>query len=89
VEVGNGSQLREAITARADVIMLSNMSLDEIRESVKLIREQRPGTIIEVKGGVNLDNVRQFADCGVDLISVGAITHSVAAVDIRLKTRPL
>ncbi len=89
VEVGNGSQLREAIAARADVIMLGNMSLDEIRESVKLIREQTPGTIIEISGGVTLENVRQFADCGVDLISVGAITRSATAVDISLKTRPL
>ena len=89
VEVGNRSQLREAITSRADVIMLGNMSLEEIKESVKSIREQSPGTIIEVSGGVTLENVRLFADCGVDLISVGAITHSVAAVEISLKIRPL
>lgn len=89
VEVGNGSQLREAITSRADVIRLGNMSLEEIRESVKSVREQSPGTIIEVSGGVNLENVRQFADCGVDLISVGAITQSVTAVDISLKIGPL
>jgi nicotinate-nucleotide pyrophosphorylase (carboxylating) len=89
VEVGNGSQLREAITSHADVIMLANMSLDEVRESVKSIREQSPGTMIEVSGRMTLENVRQFADCGVDLISVGAITQSVAAVEISLKVRPL
>ena len=89
VEVGSQSQLRDAIAAHADVIMLDNMSVDEIRESAKLIREQAPSVIIEVSGGINLDNVRQVAECGVDLISVGAITHSAASVDISLKTRPL
>jgi nicotinate-nucleotide pyrophosphorylase (carboxylating) len=89
VEVGNQTHLREAIAARADVIMLGNMSVGEIQEAVKLIREETPGTIIEVSGAVTLDNARQFAECGVDLISVGAITHSAPAVDISLKTRPL
>ena len=89
VEVGNTSQLRDAIAVRADVIMLDNMSVDEVRESAKLIREQAPEAIIEVSGGVNLENARQFAECGVDLISVGSITHSAPAVDISLKTRPL
>jgi nicotinate-nucleotide pyrophosphorylase (carboxylating) len=89
VEVSNQAQLREAITAAADVIMLDNMPVDEVRESVKMIREQAPGAIIEVSGGINLENVRSYAECGVDLISTGAITHSVAAVDVSLKIRPL
>jgi nicotinate-nucleotide pyrophosphorylase (carboxylating) len=89
VEVSNQAQLREAITATADVIMLDNMPLDEVRESVKMIREQAPGAIIEASGGINLENVRLYAECGVDLISTGAITHSVAAVDLSLKIRPL
>lgn len=89
VEVSNQAQLREAITATADVIMLDNMPIDEVRESVKMIREQAPGAIIEASGGINLENVRSYADCGVDLISTGAITHSVVAVDVSLKIRPL
>jgi nicotinate-nucleotide pyrophosphorylase (carboxylating) len=89
VEVGNQPHLREAIAAHADVIMLANMNVEEIKEAVRLIREQTPGTIIELSGGVTLENVREFAECGVDLISVGAITHSAPAVDITLKTRPL
>jgi len=89
VEVGSQSQLREAVAGRADVIMLSNMTVDEIRESTKLIKEQSAGTLIGVSGEINLENVRKFAECGVDLISVGAITHSAAAIDISLKTRPL
>ena len=89
VEVANQTQLREAIGARADVIMLDNMGVEQIRESVELIRGESPGTIIEVSGGVSLETVREMAECGVDLISVGAITHSAKAVDISLKIRPL
>jgi nicotinate-nucleotide pyrophosphorylase (carboxylating) len=89
VEVGNESQLREAVAAGAEVIMLDNMNVNQIDESVKFIRGKAPGTIIEVSGGINLESVREFAERGVDLISVGAITHSATAVDISLKTRPL
>jgi nicotinate-nucleotide pyrophosphorylase (carboxylating) len=88
IEVSNQSQLKEAIAARADVIMLDNMSFDQMRESVQIIREQAPSVIIEASGGVNLETVRQYAECGVDLISVGAITHSAIAVDISLKMTP-
>jgi nicotinate-nucleotide pyrophosphorylase (carboxylating) len=89
VEVVSASQLREAIAARTDVIMLSNMSLEETRESVKAIRDQASGTIIEISGEITLDNVRQFAECGADLISVAAISHLASPVDITLKIRPL
>jgi nicotinate-nucleotide pyrophosphorylase (carboxylating) len=85
VEVQNQSQLREAIAARAEIIMLDNMSVEEIRESVQMIREKAPDVIIEASGGVRLDGVRELAECGVDLISVGALTHSATAVDISLK----
>jgi nicotinate-nucleotide pyrophosphorylase (carboxylating) len=89
VEVASQAQLREALAAPADVIMLDNMPLEEARESVKLIRDNNPAISIELSGGVSLDNVREFAECGVDLISVGAITHSAPAIDISLKIRPL
>lgn len=85
VEVSNQSQLAEAIKAAADVIMLDNMAVDQLREAVQQIREQAPRTIIEASGGVALETVRGIAECGVDLISVGAITHSATAVDISLK----
>lgn len=88
IEVTNQQQLREAIEARADVIKLANMGLDEISESAKLIRAEAPGAIVEVSGRISLDNVTEFAACGVDLISVEAITRSATAVDISLKTRP-
>jgi nicotinate-nucleotide pyrophosphorylase (carboxylating) len=89
VEVQNQSQLREAISSRADIIMLDNMGLEEIRESVSLIRETAPYATIEASGGVKLESVRELAECGVDIISVGAITHSATAVDISLKISAL
>jgi nicotinate-nucleotide pyrophosphorylase (carboxylating) len=89
VEVANQQHLREAIDGGADVIKLDNMSLDEIRESTKLIRAEAPGIIIEVSGGITLENVSEFAACGMDLISVDAITQFATVVDISLKTRPL
>jgi len=89
VEVTNDAQLREALKAGADVIMLDNMATDEMRAAVQLIREQAPGVLIEASGGVTLETVRGIAECGVDLISVGAITHSATAVDISLKIAPL
>lgn len=85
VEVAGESQLRQALSAAAEVIMLDNMTIEQIRESVRLITEQAPGTIVEVSGGVTLDNVREFAETGCDLISVGALTHSAGAVDISFK----
>lgn len=89
IEVGSESQLRDALAAGADVIMLDNMAVQKVRESVQLIRGQAPGTIIEVSGGVTIDNVREFAECGCDLISVGALTHSPPAIDISLKITPV
>jgi nicotinate-nucleotide pyrophosphorylase (carboxylating) len=89
VEVTSEQQLGEALAARADAVMLDNMPIEQVRRCVQLIREQAPDTIIEVSGGVSLDNVRELAECGVDLISVGAITHSAPAVDISMKVTPL
>jgi nicotinate-nucleotide pyrophosphorylase (carboxylating) len=85
VETSTLSQVRESIDARADVIMLDNMQPAEIRPAVRLIREQAPDTIIEASGNITLDNVREVAETGVNLISVGAITHSAPAVDISMK----
>lgn len=89
VEVANQSQLLDAIAARADVIMLDNMQPEQIRACVNIVREKAPGTVIEISGGVTLETVRTLAECGADLISVGAITHSATAVDISLKIAPL
>jgi nicotinate-nucleotide pyrophosphorylase (carboxylating) len=89
IEVSNQSQVREAVAGGADVIRFDNMHIDEIRESAKWVRDEAPGVVIAVSGGVGLDNVREIAQCGVDLISIGEITQSVTTVDILLKTRPI
>src|SRR5262249_47333896 len=89
VEVSSKAQLKDALTAQADVVMLDNMEIADIRECVALIREEAAGTLIEASGRVSLENVKDIAECGVDLISVGAITHSAPSVDISLKIKPL
>jgi nicotinate-nucleotide pyrophosphorylase (carboxylating) len=85
VEVKNLDELKEAIEAGADVIMLDNMSIEDIKEAVKITRQQNSRILLEASGNVNLENVRDIAETGVDLISVGAITHSARAVDISMK----
>lgn len=89
VEVSRESQVLEAIEAGADVIMLDNMSLADMTKSVTLISEKAPATIIEASGGVTLETIRAIAECGVNMISVGALTHSAPAVDISLKIASL
>ncbi len=82
VEVENLSDLREAVEAGADVIMLDNMSVNDMKEAVKIVQKRIP---LEASGNVSLGNVRAIAESGVDLISIGALTHSVTAADISLK----
>lgn len=85
VEAGSLAEVRSACRARADVILLDNMSPDQIRRAVALIAGR---TVVEVSGGVRLETVRTFALEGVDVISVGALTHSAPAVDLSLTVRP-
>lgn len=82
VECDTLAQVREAITARADIILLDNMNRDELREAVGLC--QPAGITTEASGNVSLQTVRAIAQTGVDLISVGKLTHSAVAVDIGL-----
>jgi nicotinate-nucleotide pyrophosphorylase (carboxylating) len=82
VEVGTVAEASEAVEAGADIVMLDNMSLDDMREAVKSIDGR---ALVEASGGIALDNVRAVAETGVDCISVGALTHSVMALDISLE----
>ncbi len=81
VETTTMTEVQEALDSRADVIMLDNMTLAELREAVSLIDGRAQ---VEASGGVNLDTVRDIAETGVDFISVGALTHSVRATDISM-----
>ena len=82
VEVSNIPELREAIKAGADVVMLDNMTVIDMREAVNISNGR---VLIEASGNVTLKNVRDIAETGVDLISVGAVTHSAPSADISLK----
>ena len=82
VEVENLSQLQEALEMKVDIIMLDNMNLDTMKEAVKMVKGK---VLIEASGGVTLENVRKIAQTGVDLISVGALTHSVKSLDISME----
>ena len=82
VEVGNVSEASEAVEAGADIVMLDNMNLEDMREAVKSIHGR---ALIEASGGITLDNVRAVAETGVDFISIGALTHSARALDISLE----
>lgn len=82
VEIDNLSQLEKVLKTQVDIIMLDNMDLDTMREAVKMVKGK---TLIEASGGITLDKVRKIAQTGVDLISVGALTHSVKSLDISME----
>ena len=81
VEVTNLHQLEEALSGRADIVLLDNMSVEDMAEAVRMTGGR---AILEASGGITLDNVAAVAATGVDLISVGALTHSVTALDISM-----
>lgn len=84
VETQNRAQVEEALAAGAGIIMLDNMSPAAMRECVALIAGR---AVTEASGGVNEETIRAIAETGVDLISIGALTHSVTALDISLNIR--
>lgn len=85
VEVSKESDLREAIEAGADILLLDNRTPEETRLLVELARRLAPQVLLESSGGITLETVRSYAEAGVDLISVGALTHSARAMDISFK----
>ena len=85
VECDTLEQVQEALDAGAELVLLDNMTLDQMREGVALCKGR---ALTEASGGITLETVRDIADTGVDLISSGALTHSVKALDISLEVRP-
>jgi len=81
VETETLAEVAEALAAGADIIMLDNMDVAAMREAVALIGGK---ALAEASGGVNLETIREIAETGVDIISVGALTHSVRAMDISM-----
>jgi nicotinate-nucleotide pyrophosphorylase (carboxylating) len=86
VEVKDFDQLDEAIAGGADIIMLDNMDTSKMKKAVSIIREKSRGSfLIEASGNVNLENLEEICKTGVDMISVGLITHSAPAIDFSLE----
>ena len=84
VEVDTLEQLEAALAVRADIVLLDNMTLDDLRTAVARRNAVAPGVLLEASGGVNLATVGDIAATGVDRVSVGALTHSAPALDIGL-----
>lgn len=82
VEVETEEQVKEALAAGVDLIMLDNMTPEQIREMVKLINGR---ALVEASGNITAENIKAVAEAGVDIISVGSLTHSVKALDISLE----
>ncbi|WP_113674917.1 carboxylating nicotinate-nucleotide diphosphorylase [Vallitalea guaymasensis] len=82
IEVENLDGLKEALNAEADIIMLDNMTINMMKEAVSIAKGK---AVLEASGNVDLDRVKEIAETGVDIISVGALTHSVKAMDISMK----
>ena len=90
IEVTNFDELRDALAHSPDVILLDNMTPAQVRQAVETVRraESAQEIRIEASGGITLTNVREFAEAGVDWISVGALTHSAPAVDLSFEIEP-
>jgi nicotinate-nucleotide pyrophosphorylase (carboxylating) len=91
IEVQNLDEFKHAIKFKPDMVMLDNMNIEDIKQCLKIrdgisfTTTHHPKTKLEISGGINKDNVRKFAACGVDIISIGELTHSVESVDISLE----
>lgn len=88
VEVRNLAELEEALVCGAEAILLDNMPVSDVRVAVERCSKADRRIPLESSGGINLENVRAYAEAGVDFISVGALTHSAPAVDLSLRIVP-
>ena len=84
IECDQYLQVIEALKSNPDIIMLDNMNRHNLEKSISAIRRKNPKIIIEISGGINLDNIANYRDLDVDCISIGSLTHFVKAVDIGL-----
>ncbi len=85
VEVKDFDELDQALEGKADIIMLDNMGPEDMRKAVKIIRGKQEDTIIEASGNVNLETLEDICKTGIDVVSVGALTHSAPAIDFSLE----
>jgi nicotinate-nucleotide pyrophosphorylase (carboxylating) len=85
IEVSGIEELEEAVEAGVDAVLLDNMDPATLKDAVSLARSLNPQIVLEASGGIRLENVREIAETGVDVISVGLITHSARASDLSLR----
>ena len=83
------AQLDEALEAGAEGILLDNFQVRDMVDAVKRVRERRPQTVIEASGGVTLDRLHEISKTGVDVISIGSLTHSARAINYSCEIRPV
>jgi nicotinate-nucleotide pyrophosphorylase (carboxylating) len=84
IEVRNLDELKQALKAGAEVVMLDNFEPEKVRAAVKQVRESKRAVVIEVSGGLTAANIAEYALPGVDVLSCGGLTHSVRALDLSL-----
>jgi nicotinate-nucleotide pyrophosphorylase (carboxylating) len=84
IEVRNEAELREALESGAEAVLLDNMTPEEAKRCVQLARSLRGDCMIEISGGITLDNVRSYAETGADFLSSGALTHSAPSANLSL-----
>ncbi len=88
VEVRSQEEFEQALQHGAEAILLDNMTPEQVRQAVERVANLDRKVPLEASGGINLQNVRQYAEAGVDFISIGALTHSVPAVDLSMRLQP-
>jgi nicotinate-nucleotide pyrophosphorylase (carboxylating) len=88
IEVRNMAELEEALNHGAERILLDNMSVENVKTALARVRSHTHPVPVEVSGGIRLENVRAYAETGVEYISVGALTHSPKAVDLSMRIVP-
>lgn len=89
VEISSRDELREALEESPDIVLLDNMTPENVQEAVGIARARNDKIVLEASGGITLENVRRYAEAGVDWISVGALTHSAPAADLSLEIEPI
>lgn len=89
VEVRTLAELEEALTNGAEAVLLDNMPVEQVRQAVALCAKAERRVPVECSGGITLENVRGYAEAGVDFISVGALTHSTVAADMSMRVTPV
>ncbi|MBI5124071.1 MAG: carboxylating nicotinate-nucleotide diphosphorylase [Candidatus Omnitrophica bacterium] len=85
IEVTSCAEFEDALHGKPDIIMLDNMSTKEVKACVEIRRVSKTKALLEVSGGINLENMEEYAKAGIDMISIGALTHSVKSIDMSLE----